>query len=72
MKRSLIERTLEKLGILRDLSHRQPVEGKTQPPLRKYPAPDQWDDFVQLDAKAWPERKEKHFSIGPTNCFNCE
>ncbi|QDU65400.1 molybdopterin dinucleotide binding domain-containing protein [Engelhardtia mirabilis] len=36
------------------------------------PPPDQWDDWVELDPKAWPERVEKHYRCVPTICFNCE
>jgi anaerobic selenocysteine-containing dehydrogenase len=27
---------------------------------------------VELDPKAWPQRKERHYSLVPTTCFNCE
>lgn len=40
--------------------------------LSSYPPPDQWDDWTELDARAWPERVEKHYAIVPTICFNCE
>lgn len=36
------------------------------------PAPDQWDDWVELDPTAWPTRIEKHYACIPTICFNCE
>ena len=36
------------------------------------PPPDQWDDWVEYDARAWPRRVERRFSIVPTICFNCE
>ncbi len=36
------------------------------------PPPEQWDDWVELDGKAWPRRVEKHFRCVPTICFNCE
>ena len=36
------------------------------------PQPEKWDDWVELDAKAWPERKERHYKCIPTICFNCE
>ena len=34
--------------------------------------PEQWDDWTELDASAWPERREKHYALVPTICFNCE
>lgn len=36
------------------------------------PPPSHWDDWVELDAKAWPRRVEKHYRCIPTICFNCE
>ncbi|MEQ8766229.1 MAG: molybdopterin-dependent oxidoreductase [Planctomycetota bacterium] len=36
------------------------------------PPPERWDDWVELDAKAWPIRKERHYRCVPTICFNCE
>jgi len=40
--------------------------------LTNYPPPDLWDDWVEWDAKAWPERKENRYRLVPTTCFNCE
>ncbi len=36
------------------------------------PPPGQWDDWVELDAAAWPEKRERHYRCIPTICFNCE
>ncbi len=36
------------------------------------PGPEHWDDWVELDADAWPRRAEKHYRCIPTICFNCE
>ena len=36
------------------------------------PATEQWDDWVELDADAWPKRVKRRFSLIPTICFNCE
>jgi len=36
------------------------------------PPPERWNDWTELDAKAWPERKQKHYRCIPTICFNCE
>jgi len=36
------------------------------------PSPERWDDWTELDPTAWPERVEKHYSLIPTICFNCE
>ena len=41
-------------------------------PLENFPPPDQWDDWRELDPKAWPRKVEKRYSLVPTICFNCE
>lgn len=40
--------------------------------LAAFPPRERWDDWVELDSKAWPERKEKRYMLVPTTCFNCE
>ncbi|HSE40011.1 MAG TPA: molybdopterin-dependent oxidoreductase [Acidobacteriota bacterium] len=40
--------------------------------LRDYPPPEKWDDWVELDAKAWPRKVERRYTLVPTICFNCE
>jgi len=40
--------------------------------LAAYPPKERWDNWVELDARAWPQRKERHYSLVPTTCFNCE
>jgi anaerobic selenocysteine-containing dehydrogenase len=46
----------------------QPREGG----LASYPPSDRWDDWTEYDAQQWPRRIEKHYSLIPTICFNCE
>lgn len=76
MKRSWIETFSESIGLISKISQRQDwseeysMEGPR--PLYKYPDPEEWNDFVELDPNAWPEKKERHYSIVPTTCFNCE
>ncbi|MBL9078950.1 MAG: molybdopterin-dependent oxidoreductase [Planctomycetes bacterium] len=41
-------------------------------PLENFPPPERWDDWRELDAKAWPRRVERRYSLVPTICFNCE
>jgi len=41
-------------------------------PLENFPPPERWDDWEELDAKAWPRRVTKKYSLVPTICFNCE
>ena len=76
MKRSWIETLSESLGLIPKISHRPDwsEETKLEGPkeLYKYPHPDEWHDFKELDPQAWPEKKKRHYSIVPTTCFNCE
>jgi anaerobic selenocysteine-containing dehydrogenase len=41
-------------------------------PLESFPPIDQWDDWVEYDAKAWPRKVERRYTLVPTTCFNCE
>ncbi|MEB3101930.1 molybdopterin-dependent oxidoreductase [Ferviditalea candida] len=40
--------------------------------LSSFPPPDRWDDWEELDAKAWPRQVKKNYRLIPTVCFNCE
>lgn len=40
--------------------------------LRAFPDSAQWDDWTEVDPRALPERVERHYSLVPTVCFNCE
>src|SRR5712664_1481343 len=40
--------------------------------LAAYPPKERWDDWTELDSRAWPKRKERNYSLVPTTCFNCE
>ncbi|MGH7911240.1 MAG: formate dehydrogenase, partial [Candidatus Dormibacteraceae bacterium] len=40
--------------------------------LAAFPPKERWDDWVELDSKAWPRRVERHSMLVPTTCFNCE
>ena len=40
--------------------------------LAAFPPKERWDDWVELDSRSWPERKEHHYLLVPTTCFNCE
>ncbi len=71
--------TLEELGA-RVSAARQAVtaRGETFYPgpsrvhLAAFPPKERWDDWVELDAKAWPRRVERRYMLVPTTCFNCE
>ncbi len=40
--------------------------------LAAYPPKERWDHWVELDSRAWPERREHRYMLVPTTCFNCE
>lgn len=40
--------------------------------LTNYPPLEQWHDWTEFDAKAWPTKVEKKYTLVPTSCFNCE
>ena len=40
--------------------------------LAAFPPKERWDDWVELDSKAWLERVERRFMLVLTTCFNCE
>ncbi len=74
-KPTLLERIAESLKLIPNLHqgkqsdiHRLTEPGK----LTNYPPPDQWDDWTEYEAKSWPHREKKNYSIVPTTCFNCE
>jgi anaerobic selenocysteine-containing dehydrogenase len=46
--------------------------GPSRSHLAAYPPKERWDDWTELDSQAWPRRKERHYSLVPTTCFNCE
>lgn len=73
---SLIEKLAESLGLIPDLHQPQaeaPLD-RLQPgsALTHYPPPEQWHDWTEYEAKAWPRREKKTYDIVPTTCFNCE
>ena len=40
--------------------------------LAAFPPKERWDDWLELDSKAWPTRVERRYMLVPTTCFNCE
>ena len=44
----------------------------TVTPLENFPPMDEWDDWTEYDASAWPRKVEKRYRLVPTTCFNCE
>ena len=74
-KPTLIEKIAEKIGLIPNLHKDEvtPVERLTEEgKLTNFPPPEQWDDWVEYEATAWPRKEKKHYAIVPTTCFNCE
>jgi len=74
-KAGLIENIAEKLHLIPQLHDELEAElpRLTEPgKLADYPPPEKWDDWVEYEAKSWPQREAKHYMIVPTSCFNCE
>ncbi len=46
--------------------------GPSRVNLAAFPPKERWDDWVELDSRAWPERVDRHYVLVPTTCFNCE
>ena len=40
--------------------------------LAAFPPRERWDDWAELDSRAWPARRERRYLLVPTTCFNCE
>ena len=40
--------------------------------LSAYPPRERWDDWGELESKAWPARQQRRYTLVPTTCFNCE
>jgi anaerobic selenocysteine-containing dehydrogenase len=40
--------------------------------LAAFPPKERWDDWAELDTRAWPQRVERRYMLAPTTCFNCE
>ncbi|HZI93933.1 MAG TPA: molybdopterin-dependent oxidoreductase [Patescibacteria group bacterium] len=41
-------------------------------PLSLYPPVEKWDHWEEYEARAWPRRVKKSYTLVPTICFNCE
>jgi anaerobic selenocysteine-containing dehydrogenase len=48
------------------------TEAQRSSRLSSFPPTDRWDDWVEFDARAWPRKVERRYSLVPTVCFNCE
>ncbi|MEW6298008.1 MAG: molybdopterin-dependent oxidoreductase [Thermodesulfobacteriota bacterium] len=46
--------------------------GPSRTHLAAFPPKERWDDWAELDPRAWPRRVEHQYLLVPTTCFNCE
>lgn len=46
--------------------------GPSRAQLSAFPPKERWNEWVELDSRAWPRRVERHYTLTPTTCFNCE
>jgi anaerobic selenocysteine-containing dehydrogenase len=46
--------------------------GPSRVHLAAFPPKERWDDWVELESKAWPDKVERRYMLVPTTCFNCE
>lgn len=46
--------------------------GPSRVHLASFPPKERWDDWVELESRAWPTREERRYTLVPTTCFNCE
>jgi anaerobic selenocysteine-containing dehydrogenase len=68
---SWIERAAVSLGLLAEAPPHP--ESAADGLLTNAPPPDQWDDWLEVEARGWPaQRIERHYHLVPTTCFNCE
>jgi anaerobic selenocysteine-containing dehydrogenase len=51
-----------------DMTHIRHEDGR----MSSYPPSSEWEDWVEWDAKAWPKKVPRRYSLVPTVCFNCE
>src|ERR1019366_6488248 len=47
-------------------------QGPSRTHLAAFPPRERWDDWTELDSRAWPARAERRYLLVPTTCFNCE
>jgi anaerobic selenocysteine-containing dehydrogenase len=40
--------------------------------LASFPPAHHWDNWTEYDPAQWPRKLEKHYTLIPTVCFNCE
>jgi anaerobic selenocysteine-containing dehydrogenase len=73
--RARVHRLNERVSALRTETERRGetfYQGASRIQLAAFPPKERWDDWVELDSRAWPRREEKRYMLVPTTCFNCE
>ncbi len=40
--------------------------------ISQYPPAERWDDWVEWESQAWPDKVARRYTLVPTICFNCE
>ena len=73
-KHSVIETIAEKLGIIPNLhKDREDILPRMSTvDLDKFPPMEKWDHWEEYEAKSWPRKEKKAYTLVPTTCFNCE
>ncbi len=73
-KKGFIEKFAENIGVIPRLDNENSKIEPIKDPgdLSNYPPPEQWDNWVEYEATKWSRKKERHYTIVPTSCFNCE
>lgn len=74
-KPTLLEKIAESLKLIPNLHQGKAsdLDSLTEAgKLTNYPPPEKWDDWTEYEAKSWPKREKKNYTIVPTTCFNCE
>ncbi len=72
---SFIEKIAEQLRIIPTLQQKEVenVDRLTEPgALTKFPPIEKWDNWEEYEAKSWPKKEKKQYTLVPTTCFNCE
>ncbi|MEE8555535.1 MAG: molybdopterin-dependent oxidoreductase [bacterium] len=72
--KSWIEKAAEALRLIPTIREggEAPAAGAAEGELRSFPPLEQWKDWEEYDAQAWPRAVKRHYHLVPTTCFNCE
>ncbi|HRX28771.1 MAG TPA: molybdopterin-dependent oxidoreductase [Saprospiraceae bacterium] len=73
-KHSVIEKIAESIGIIPNLhkDREDTLHTMTYTSLEGYPPIEKWDHWEEYEAKSWPKKVKKTYTLVPTTCFNCE